>query len=646
MFAVPGGFVPYVGSSDVLCPVLLVQSSQSVFPLRGSFCLFICFVIINKAYFPPAIGVLAISFTPDTWQNEPTMKRTQRRKGLYQPSPASTLSSPLYEGHPPVQGPALPPSAGYWHKDVCPEIQRYSRGVGVHHAALKDMFNSVLDELLSWWRMRGAVSPSVLGVCGVPDSFPSDGGWSTSSGSRGGRPGARCRPGGCSRACSSPGAHRARSSGGQRSCSALSSVGWSCSTPSCGRWSSSTPVAAEEAAASRSQKRRRRRKKASSTLQGLEAVPEMSAGQEAVPELPKLLALPAPPKLLALPAPPKRLAPAGAAQAPRPAGASQAPRPAVPPRLLVLPAPLKCLALPAPPRLPVLPGPPWQPAKLLAPPWPPDRLEPAWSVPPAPPWPSSRVPVRPDPPCSSRHGHPPGFPFGRILHGLSLRLRPGFLPGSLDCVSLPGSTLPSLPGPAELPCWHWLGLPSLPPLFVSVFWLFLSGLLLCVSLCVVMFLCCHVSVLFLVSLIRDAGGVPFGGGVVSGFCHFGLVLSMVLWQSPDTPILSAFSCERAASSVLESRALLVLRAFVSCWSVVFGSRHSCLEFWSRDGVRTLALHFLSLCECAVSSSLGTAHSCPRGFVVLHAVRVSIGCVHLCCILCCVARSLYIHGCVL
>ncbi len=106
---------------------------------------------------------------------------------------------------------------------------------------------------------------------------------------------------------------------------------------------------------------------------------------------------------------------------------------------------------------------------------------------------------------------------------------------------------------------------------------------------------------------------------VSGFCHFGLVLFMVLWQSPDTPIMSAFSCERAASSVLESRALSSA-CLVSCWSVVFGSRHSCFEFRSRDGVRTLVLHFLSLCECAVSSSLGTAHSCPRVF-------------------CCVARSL-------
>ncbi len=111
----------------------------------------------------------------------------------------------------------------------------------------------------------------------------------------------------------------------------------------------------------------------------------------------------------------------------------------------------------------------------------------------------------------------------------------------------------------------------------------------------------------------------FDTPIMSGFCHFGLVLFMVLWQSPDTPIVSVFSCERAASSVLESRALSSA-CLVSCWSVVFGSRHSCFEFRSRDGVRTLALHFLSLCECAVSSSLGTAHSCPRVF-------------------CCVARSL-------
>ncbi len=47
--------------------------------------------------------------------------------------------------------------------------------------------------------------------------------------------------------------------------------------------------------------------------------------------------------------------------------------------------------------------------------------------------------------------------------------------------------------------------------------------------------------------------------------------------------------------------------------------HSCLEFRFRVGVRTLALH---LSRSQVCSSV---HVC---FVVLHAVRVFIGCVHL------------------
>ncbi len=58
--------------------------------------------------------------------------------------------------------------------------------------------------------------------------------------------------------------------------------------------------------------------------------------------------------------------------------------------------------------------------------------------------------------------------------------------------------------------------------------------------------------------------------------------------------MSGFSCERAASSVLEPCALSSA-CLVSCWSVVFGSRHSCLEFRIRDGIRTLVLHVLSLC---------------------------------------------------
>ncbi len=53
-----------------------------------------------------------------------------------------------------------------------------------------------------------------------------------------------------------------------------------------------------------------------------------------------------------------------------------------------------------------------------------------------------------------------------------------------------------------------------------------------------------------------------------------------------------FSCERAASSMLEPCAISSA-CLVSCWSVVFGSWHSCLEFRFRVGVRTLVLHVLS-----------------------------------------------------
>ncbi len=83
---------------------------------------------------------------------------------------------------------------------------------------------------------------------------------------------------------------------------------------------------------------------------------------------------------------------------------------------------------------------------------------------------------------------------------------------------------------------------------------------------------------------------------------------MVLWQSPDTPVRSGFH----VSSVLEPCALSSA-CLVSCWSVVFGSRHSCLEFRCRVGVRTLALHVLSLCVSVRSWVRSAALFCPRVF---------------------------------
>ncbi len=125
------------------------------------------------------------------------------------------------------------------------------------------------------------------------------------------------------------------------------------------------------------------------------------------------------------------------------------------------------------------------------------------------------------------------------------------------------------------------------------------------------------------------------------------------------------SCERVRSSTL--RTVSRLSVLVPCWSVVFGSRRSCLEFRCRVGVRTL----VSLCERALSRlcvlfrvgawcSDPGAHVLSFGFVLgfRHSslcvsvrslvrstwtrVGVSIGCVYSCYILCCVARSLCIH----
>ncbi len=97
----------------------------------------------------------------------------------------------------------------------------------------------------------------------------------------------------------------------------------------------------------------------------------------------------------------------------------------------------------------------------------------------------------------------------------------------------------------------------------------------------VMFLCCHVLVLFLVLLVRDARWHPFWGGVVSGFCHFSLVLFMVLWQSPDTPFMSCFYVS-ARLRVCSSRALSCLRALF------------CVGAWCSDpGTHVLSFGFVS-----------------------------------------------------
>ncbi len=111
--------------------------------------------------------------------------------------------------------------------------------------------------------------------------------------------------------------------------------------------------------------------------------------------------------------------------------------------------------------------------------------------------------------------------------------------------------------------------------------------------------------------------------LLQGSVHFGLVLFMVLWQSPDTPVMSCFHVS----------ALFCVGAWCSdpgthvlSFGFMSGFGHSrsmfCLVVWA------CGLEF-ALLRALLSTCLGVARQ---------AVRVFIGCMHSCHVLCCVARS--------
>ncbi len=87
-----------------------------------------------------------------------------------------------------------------------------------------------------------------------------------------------------------------------------------------------------------------------------------------------------------------------------------------------------------------------------------------------------------------RPGRLLGFLFDRSSPGLSPRLHPGLLLGLFNCLSLPGSTLR-----------------------LSVLIVLVLSVVVCQS-CVVLYLCCHVPVMFLVFFLRDARWQKGGGG--------------------------------------------------------------------------------------------------------------------------------------
>ncbi len=85
---------------------------------------------------------------------------------------------------------------------------------------------------------------------------------------------------------------------------------------------------------------------------------------------------------------------------------------------------------------------------------------------------------------------------------------------------------------------------------------------------------------------------------VSGFCHFGLVLVMVLWQNPDTPVMSCF----------------YVCVCVPCFLLEHGVWIPALMSWVSvlcQGSDTRAPCSVLLCERAVSSSLGRTLFSPH-----------------------------------
>ncbi len=216
--------------------------------------------------------------------------------------------------HQPPQCPAPSTSpssiSGPWAASVSRALtfaQRFSdavEGLGFNHAALKDLFNSALDEPLNWWRMRGLDHLTFVGFidflarqvnppseeAAVPPVVAEYTAAFPEVARRAAAP-----PVVADDAAAPQKASEEAAAPPEAADDAAAAPPVEVNPPAAFDEAAAPPVAADEAAASHSRRWRRRRKKVSSTLQSLEAVPEPSAGQEAIPEPPKLLALPAPP---------------------------------------------------------------------------------------------------------------------------------------------------------------------------------------------------------------------------------------------------------------------------------------------------------------------------------------------------------------
>ncbi len=159
----------------VLCWTVLQSSAcLLVFPLWGGFCSSLFYIIIKRT-----ISSAFESSTPSlTWQNGSAKMRTQQRRGLDRPPPA-TISSPLYQRILQFEALSSCRQQGNDVRRFAMEFSGAAEGLDYNDEALKDLFNSALDEPLSWWKMRGldhltfgefveALARSPAKVAGVP----------------------------------------------------------------------------------------------------------------------------------------------------------------------------------------------------------------------------------------------------------------------------------------------------------------------------------------------------------------------------------------------------------------------------------------------------------------------------------------------
>ncbi len=136
---------------------------------------FICFILLLKN--PDFLCIWVLDLISRDRTDQPRWGLS-RRRGLGRPPP-DTISSPLYQRILQYEALSSCHQQGNDVRSFAVEFSGAAEGLGYNDEALKDLFNSALDEPLSWWRMSGldhltfgefveALARSPAKVAGVP----------------------------------------------------------------------------------------------------------------------------------------------------------------------------------------------------------------------------------------------------------------------------------------------------------------------------------------------------------------------------------------------------------------------------------------------------------------------------------------------